>query len=732
MIYPRKIFQNCFDNNPSSLVLLGVLSGIIPFACYEGLKICDFTIIYLIIFVIVSLFLSFKMFSKFFLWTVFSALLVFFHNHPIGNNYIKLLPTENCGAEIQAIVVDAESVSSNVDWLGNPKFLKMAVKKIRFNNTSSWNIASGLVLVKLPSIWQNKVSYGDKFFLEGGFIEPQRAVLDRSFDYNRYLETQSICKIFYANELKQEDAPGFPYSVYKKMYMARDRILNTLVTGLKDDQIKAYIVALFFGCRQGISPATKNIFLKSGTIHILAISGLHIGVFALILLLLLRWLPITLRYLVVPILIFVYVFLIGMSPPAVRAFIMISVFCLHLTFLYPIRPLNSLALAAVIILCINPMTINAIGFQFSFIVTGFLIISWNKISFLADVCEEKYMWIPPKQITFWQRHLLAMRRKLLLGGISCLTAGLASTGVILYYQNLFIPLMPIVNFFILPLLFPLFLIVGLKVLFVYLFGGALVPFLNYLINLIVLWTFYFSTLGATNYIVYFKSAPFFLFLIFYVALVCLLVIYNRKLSWLCVVIIVGILSYCGCAGYFSDYKITAFKPAGNSATSIIITTPTYLSPIIINCPKFSSQTILAILKKAGTNRIGMIFLTNTSKYSCKNTLNIISQLETERIVIPDNTRNSKDLKELTSFCGLHNIRIVRYSELMTDKNLNPGISIIGDNDFNINYLFQKNIKINFTNPQPGVEHLLLNIDNKTHGSILFETSNTPQIVEKKL
>lgn len=72
---------------------------------------------------------------------------------------------------------------------------------------------------------------------------------------------------------------------------------------------------MLFGCRQGIEYQTRLDFIRSGTIHILTVSGLHIGMFAGVMFLLLAFLPFRMRCVIVPLLTALYALSTGLQMP---------------------------------------------------------------------------------------------------------------------------------------------------------------------------------------------------------------------------------------------------------------------------------------------------------------------------------------------------------------------------------------------------------------------------------
>ncbi len=126
--------------------------------------------------------------------------------------------------------------------------------------------------------------------------------------------------------------------------------------------------ALLLGQRRALDDELNDAFVQTGTVHLMVISGFHVGIIALLLAGVLRWLgmPWRARLLLVAIGLGAYCVLVGMRPPVVRATIMawmvLGALALDRVISWP----NVLAAAALVILWANPTQLLDPGFQLSF------------------------------------------------------------------------------------------------------------------------------------------------------------------------------------------------------------------------------------------------------------------------------------------------------------------------------------------------------------------------------
>lgn len=148
--------------------------------------------------------------------------------------------------------------------------------------------------------------------------------------------------------------------------------LHTLHIGEQDF---AVIAAMAMGDKSALNQETKEAYSISGTSHILAVSGLHIGIiFQLIILLLGGKRQSKLTIILSTTIVWAYVIFIGFPASAVRAATMLSIYSMVLLSLRPDPTLNTLALAYIIMVLVNPFNIFDIGFQMSFLAVGSILL----------------------------------------------------------------------------------------------------------------------------------------------------------------------------------------------------------------------------------------------------------------------------------------------------------------------------------------------------------------------
>ncbi|MDE5789636.1 MAG: ComEC/Rec2 family competence protein [Muribaculaceae bacterium] len=164
----------------------------------------------------------------------------------------------------------------------------------------------------------------------------------------------------------------------------RDKFVSFIEKQPLQKETRNFIITLLAGDRNYLDENTRSLFADAGISHVLALSGMHIGVIAGILLFLLFPLNFLgkykIRFLLTAIILWFYAFLTGMSPSIVRACVMSTAFIVAIMLERKNSALNSLALAGFIILLFSPNAFFEVGFQLSFICVASLILFADKLN----------------------------------------------------------------------------------------------------------------------------------------------------------------------------------------------------------------------------------------------------------------------------------------------------------------------------------------------------------------
>lgn len=215
-----------------------------------------------------------------------------------------------------------------------------------------------------------QLNVGEAIFFKSKLQQIENYPLS-SFDYAKYMYYQGITTYCFIapNEWILASNNTFSLEIYAQQVRAK------LLAGLKafgfSEQSYAFLSAILLGYQNNLTPEIKDSFQKTGTIHVLAVSGLHVGIIFLVISKLVQFIPILrkhkkIKYITIIILLLSYAFITGLSPSVLRASLMLIVYCVGKMFSREANPLNTLAIAGTIILIINPFYLFHIGFQLSF------------------------------------------------------------------------------------------------------------------------------------------------------------------------------------------------------------------------------------------------------------------------------------------------------------------------------------------------------------------------------
>jgi len=214
--------------------------------------------------------------------------------------------------------------------------------------------------------------YGDVLRVSGLLARPELPGNPGAFNYRTYLERQGIGVTLTVRGEKGVEKIGSSSAnpVLNAALRLKQKLSSAAVTSLTPSQA-AVLNGIVFGTQGLIDRETRQSFIETGIVHILSVSGLHIGLVlggTVGLLRLLRLQPGLTAPLVTPVIIF-YVLMTGLNPAVLRAAIM-ALLLLWAHHLGRERDWpTTMALAALIILLWNPMQIYHPGFQLSFAAT---------------------------------------------------------------------------------------------------------------------------------------------------------------------------------------------------------------------------------------------------------------------------------------------------------------------------------------------------------------------------
>lgn len=235
------------------------------------------------------------------------------------------------------------------------------------------------------------VAYGDEVTVSGGLVRPEpfETDTDRVFRYDRYLAVEGVTRIisFAQVDIKGHDK-GNP--VLAKLFEIKRAYVETLERHLPEPEasLGAGITA---GTRGGLSDEFRDDLIRTGTIHIVVLSGYNVAIIIASIVFIGRFLRQGLRLIIAGGVVMLFVLLAGAEASLVRAALMAF---LTLGAVYLNREasaLRALGVAAVLMLAVYPYILWSPTFILSFLAT------WGLIAF-SPYLEEKLRWIRSQPI----------------------------------------------------------------------------------------------------------------------------------------------------------------------------------------------------------------------------------------------------------------------------------------------------------------------------------------------
>ncbi len=237
----------------------------------------------------------------------------------------------------------------------------------------------GKILLNVSKDSLSKSFYPDEIILVYATIyEIPKPLNPHQFDYSAYMKSLGVygqLRISEKEILKTKN--GTPTLKGAAQNLRASIVEKLQKTKLKTDE-RAIIQALVLGEKKDIDKNLYSEYAAAGAIHILAVSGLHVGILYIILAFLLkplmRWkLGIYLHSIIIVLLLWGFAVLSGLSPSVTRAVTMFSFFAVAKLFDRETNSINTLFLSFLALLIINPLWLFQVGFQLSYLAVFFIV-----------------------------------------------------------------------------------------------------------------------------------------------------------------------------------------------------------------------------------------------------------------------------------------------------------------------------------------------------------------------
>ena len=243
---------------------------------------------------------------------------------------------------------------------------RMLIRCLGIRDGDQWLPTDGRVLLTAPAS-DADIHAGDQVTILGRLRKIAGPTNPGAFDFRNHYRRHRIRSSLYCSHADSITVTKRSESV-SWLASLRTR-LNNLAWHHLAPQQASLASAILLGNREQLEPERREVFLQTGTVHLLAISGLHVGILACCFFAIFRcgWLSRNKCLLLTIGFVVFYAWLVEFRPPVVRASILIVLFCAARMLGRSGLSYNVLALAALLVLIINPTDLFALGTQLSFL-----------------------------------------------------------------------------------------------------------------------------------------------------------------------------------------------------------------------------------------------------------------------------------------------------------------------------------------------------------------------------
>jgi competence protein ComEC len=331
--------------------------------------------------------------------------------------------------------------------------------------------------------WNGAPEFGDELKLFGiaEVIVPPRN--PGEFDMRSYLARHDVRRMLFVRYA--EDGAliqrGGGNLILRLAQKSRAWMQNAICRGLENaPEVQNFVSGIVLGLRHQTPEDIEEPFQQTGTLHLFAVAGLHVGIVAALLWMLAMVARLSRKWaaaLIIPLLLF-YAAVTGLHVSSIRAAVMSSILLGGLFFERKVFVLNSLAAAAFFLLCWNTNELFSTGFQLSFAVVGAIILFADPFAEFLQRWTAPDPFLPRSLLRGPRRRMHAAFEWLCRGTGVSLAAWLGSLPLVLWYFYIVTPISLAANLIVVPIAFFILAIALLSLLSTPLLSGLAVIFNN--------------------------------------------------------------------------------------------------------------------------------------------------------------------------------------------------------------------------------------------------------------
>lgn len=445
-------------------------------------------------------------------------------------------------------------------------------------------------------------SLGDTLSLKGTLEIPKNNTTPNTFNYKEYLKYKKINYILKIDSFKV-------YSSNKNIFL---KIKNYLYKRIYNIKYNDYLYAFILGKSSYLDEEEYENYKINGVTHLFALSGLHVSIFSLILLNIMKRLKLKekLSFIITSLFLLFFSFVASYTPSILRAVIFFILSSINKIYYFHIKPINILYLTFIILVVINPFYIFNTGFILSFTITFFILL-FNEYNSVKSGLKSILI---ISLLSFFSSLPIIINMSYEINIISSIN------------NIFFIP-------FVTNIVFPVSII------------SVIFPKISYVLNILTTFMEYVSNVSSnivniTIYFPYFNKISivfYYLFLILFIKL--------KKKRYL--FLILFILLFLKIKPMFNRNTILYFLDVGQG-DSLFIRTKNNKSIMVDTGGKLTykkekwelknrnfdieKNTIIPFIKSIGINKIDYLFLTHGDYDHMGETINLVNNFKVEKVI----------------------------------------------------------------------------------------------------
>lgn len=485
--------------------------------------------------------------------------------------------------------------------------------------------------------WQDEngsADLGDIIQIPGTLTKADGQRNPGEFNYRDYLKPKGIAGLFYAGRkdsitvIQEASSNDFTAILFAKPRAAIESFFEQYLSIEHAGLLKGLIL----GLRGEIQPNVREAFADTGVVHILAVSGLHVGFVVVFLLLIARILRLktNARLILLVIGLIYYAGLTGFKPPVVRAVLMAVLFLFATIIQRRADIYNILATAALVILVINPNVLFEIGFQLSFTAVFGIAFFYSRLSpiLIPQRLKEDGGF---RKIARWSLEISVVSLSAQIGTLPL---------TMIYFER--IPLLSIpANLMVIPLVQAVvilgFILVGLSLSWGLLANllGKIISLLLFLLTEVVSWLASFPFAKVETY--QFSSE---IILVSFV--ICIILVYlmlRRQFGWVIIAVLVLLTSWVWSKQWNKNLLTITHLDIGQGDAALIEQPGEFAFLIDAGpwTPNYDAgeRTIVPYLQRRGISKLDAIFLSHPHTDHMGGVASLLNEIPVKEIFAVD-------------------------------------------------------------------------------------------------